>query len=98
MNNAKMAYFEKEDILHLTLSNEPEAGSVEISPNITAELNEDGDLIGIEIINASVFIGDSINKPPLQIFQELGLVGCFQGDADLSVNYKTKMADYLRAK
>ena len=37
-------------------------------------------------------------KPPLQIFQELGLVGCFNGDADLSVNYKTKMADYLRAK
>jgi hypothetical protein len=41
---------------------------------------------------------NTTNKPPLQIFQELGLVGCFQGDADLSVNYKTKMADYLRAK
>ncbi|BAZ29099.1 hypothetical protein NIES4074_15360 [Cylindrospermum sp. NIES-4074] len=60
MNNAKMAYFEKEDILHLTLSDEREAGSVEISPNITAELNEAGDLIGIEIINASAFIRDSI--------------------------------------
>ncbi|MBE9103585.1 DUF2283 domain-containing protein [Nostoc cf. edaphicum LEGE 07299] len=60
MNNSKMAYFEKEDILHLTISDEREAGSVEISPNITAELNEDGDLIGIEIINASAFIRDSI--------------------------------------
>lgn len=40
MNNAKMTYFEKEDILHLSLANEPEAGSVEISPNITAELND----------------------------------------------------------
>lgn len=60
MNNAKMAYFEKEDVLHLTISDEREAGSVEISPNITAELNEDGDLIGIEIINASAFIRDSI--------------------------------------
>ena len=29
-----MAYFEKEDIFHLTLSNEREVGSVEISPNI----------------------------------------------------------------
>lgn len=36
MNNAKMAYLEKEDILHLTLSNKREAGNVEISPNITA--------------------------------------------------------------
>ena len=55
-----MAYFDKEDILHLTLSNEREVGSVEISPNITVELNEAGELIGIEIINASAFIRDSI--------------------------------------
>jgi uncharacterized protein YuzE len=60
MNNPKMAYFEKEDILHLTLSNEQEVGSVEISPNITVELNEAGELIGVEIINASAFIRDSI--------------------------------------
>ncbi|NES07034.1 MAG: DUF2283 domain-containing protein [Okeania sp. SIO2F4] len=60
MNNAKMTYFEKEDILHLTMTNEPEVRSVEISPNITAELNETGELIGIEIINASSFIRDSI--------------------------------------
>ena len=60
INNAKMTYFEQEDILHLTLSDEPEAGSVEISPNITAELNEAGELIGIEIIQASSFIRDAI--------------------------------------
>lgn len=60
MNNAKMTYFEKEDILHLTLGDETEAGSVEISPNITAELNEAGELIGLEIIQASAFIRDSI--------------------------------------
>jgi len=60
MNNAKMAYFEKEDILNLTLSDERESGSVEISPNITVELNESGELIGIEIIKASSFIRDSI--------------------------------------
>ena len=60
MNSPKMAYFEKEDILHLTLSNEREVGSVEISPNITVELNEAGELIGIEIINASAFIRDSL--------------------------------------
>ena len=60
MNNPKMAYFEKEDILHLTISDDREVGSVEISPNITVELNEAGELIGIEIINASAFIRDSI--------------------------------------
>lgn len=60
MNNTKMTYFDKEDILHLSLADEVEAGSVEISPNITAESNETGELIGIEIINASAFIRDSI--------------------------------------
>ena len=60
MNKTKLAYFKDEDILHLSISDEPEAGSVEISPNVTAELNDKGDLIGIEIIGASSFIRDSI--------------------------------------
>ena len=60
MNKTRMTYFEKEDILHLAISEEPEAGSVEISPNITAELNAKGELIGIEILNASSFIRDSV--------------------------------------
>ena len=55
-----MAYFEKEDILHLKISDETERGSIELGPNITAELNDNGELIGIEILNASVFIRDSI--------------------------------------
>ncbi|MCZ8224013.1 MAG: DUF2283 domain-containing protein [Microcystis sp. LE19-84.1B] len=55
-----MRYFEQEDILHLTISDEPEAKSVEINPNITAELNDLGELIGLEITNASSFIRDSI--------------------------------------
>ena len=44
----------------LMVSDEPEANSVEISPNITAELNDTGELIGIEIINASSFLRDLI--------------------------------------
>ncbi len=60
MNKAKLAYFEKEDVLHLAISDEPESGSIELSPNITAELNDKGELIGIEILNASAFIRDSI--------------------------------------
>ena len=60
MNKTHMAYFEKDDVLHLAISDEPEAGSVEVSPNITAELNAKGELIGIEILSASTFIRDSV--------------------------------------
>jgi len=55
-----MVYFEENDILHLSISSETEVGSIELSPDITVELNEKGDLIGVEIINASSFIRDSI--------------------------------------
>jgi uncharacterized protein YuzE len=60
MSETKMKYFEQEDILHVTITDEPEASSVEINPNITVELNKAGELIGIEITNASSFIRDSI--------------------------------------
>jgi uncharacterized protein YuzE len=60
MNKIGMKYFQEEDILHLTISDEPESGSVEISPNITVELNDEGVMIGIEIIDASRFIRDSV--------------------------------------
>ncbi len=55
-----MVYFEKEDILHLTISEESEFQSIEISPNITLELNQNGEIIGLQIIKASNFIRDSI--------------------------------------
>ncbi len=55
MNDPKLSYFEKEDVLHLAISDEKEFGSVEVSPNITAELNGRGELVGIEIIDASSF-------------------------------------------
>lgn len=60
MNKPRMSYFEKDDVLHLAISDEPEARSIEISPNITAELNNKGELIGIEILNASTFVRDAV--------------------------------------
>ena len=60
MKKPKMTYFEQEDILHLVISDEEEANSIEITPNVTAELNERGELIGIEILSASTFLRDSI--------------------------------------
>ena len=60
MSKTKMNYFKKEDILHLVISDQEEVNSVELSPNVTAELNQSGELIGIEILEASSFIRDSI--------------------------------------
>jgi uncharacterized protein YuzE len=60
MKKPKLLYFDEEDILHLVISEEEEANSVELSSNITAELNEKGELIGIEILNASTFVRDAI--------------------------------------
>jgi len=60
MSKTRMMYFEKEDVLHLAISDEPEAGSVELGPHITVELNDQGEMIGIEILEASRFIRDSI--------------------------------------
>ena len=60
MNKPKMTYFKEEDILHLVISDEKESGSIELSPNVTAELNKNRELIGIEILEASSFIRDSI--------------------------------------
>ena len=60
MNKMSMAYFEKDDILHVSLADGEESQSVEITPDITAELNDSGELIGIEILSASRFIRDSV--------------------------------------
>ncbi len=55
-----MKYFKEEDVLSLIISDEKEVNSIELTPNITAELNKNGELIGIEILEASSFIRDSI--------------------------------------
>lgn len=60
MTRTKIAYFEDVDTLHLSIAEEPEAGSVEIGPDVTAELNAKGELIGVEIINASSYLRDTI--------------------------------------
>jgi uncharacterized protein YuzE len=55
-----MNYFGEADVLHIAISEDQESNSVELSPNITAELNEKGELIGIEILNASNYVRDTI--------------------------------------
>ncbi|MDD5216281.1 MAG: DUF2283 domain-containing protein [Methylococcales bacterium] len=60
MTKPTMCYFPEQDVIHLALTSEDEAESMEISPNITAELNEKGELIGVEILKASTFLRDFI--------------------------------------
>lgn len=62
MTHSKPSYFEQEDILHFAISEEDEASSLELSPNVTAELNERGELIGIEILNASTFVQETFEE------------------------------------
>ena len=66
MNKPQMTYFKDEDVLLIVISDDIEAGSIELSPNVTAELNDKGELIGIEILEASSFIRDSILEAPRQ--------------------------------
>jgi uncharacterized protein YuzE len=56
----RMVYFEQEDILQLMVAPGPEARSVELSPAVTVEMDVQGQILGIEILNASRFMRDSI--------------------------------------
>jgi uncharacterized protein YuzE len=60
MNKTTIRYFEQEDILHLVISEEPESRSLELSPDVTVELNDQNELIGVEILNASKFLRDAV--------------------------------------
>jgi uncharacterized protein YuzE len=60
MKKPKLVYFDQEDILHLLLADGEEANSVELSPTITAELNAQGEVIGIEVLQASTFVCETL--------------------------------------
>ena len=60
MNKTRIRYFEQEDILHLVIAEGPESRSLELSPNITVELNDQNEMIGVEILNASKFLRDAV--------------------------------------
>lgn len=56
----RVQYFEQEDVLHLAITEEPESRSLELSPDITVELNDKDEMIGVEILNASKFLRDAV--------------------------------------
>ena len=55
-----MRYFEKEDIIHLVVSEGRQTRTVELGPNITVELDERNELMGVEILDASLFLRDAV--------------------------------------
>lgn len=55
-----LEYFKEEDVLYFSFKGGKEKYSVEIIPGITAELNDEGEVIGLEILDASKFILDTV--------------------------------------
>ena len=80
MSKTVVRYFEQEDILHLLIAEGTESRSLELTPNISVELDENNELIGVEILNASAFLRDavmeSIQARTLQVLEaEIAKVG-----------------------
>ncbi len=60
MHRHNLRYFEDSDVLHLAISDAPESSSLELTPDITVELNDRNEMIGVEILNASAFLRDAV--------------------------------------
>ncbi len=69
MKNSKsqkiINYDPKSDVLYMGLKRGIEEKFVEVSPGINVELDENGQVIGIEILNAS-----KVLKPVIRSFQK----------------------------
>ena len=61
-NKPKINYDPKSDVLYIVARKGKEEEFVEIAPGLNAELDENGRVIGIEILNASNVL-KSIAKP-----------------------------------
>ena len=59
----KIFYDKRSDILWLLVKSGEEFKHKEISPGISVELGKNGELLGIEILNASKILGEKIGKP-----------------------------------
>ena len=59
MQDFKVSYDDNEDILYLAKEGEEEE-IVELSPGVNAELDSSGNLIGVEVFNASFVFKDVI--------------------------------------
>ena len=61
MDDFKVTYDEKEDILYLAKEGKEEE-VLELSPGVNIELDSSGSLIGVELFNASTLFKDVIKS------------------------------------
>ena len=74
MNEARVRYFAQSDILYLLVKEGREDRFVEVSEGVNVELDEQGQLLGIEILNASRLLPLLMGvKRPMQV-QHVGAV------------------------
>ena len=74
MNEARVRYFAQSDILYLLVKEGCEDRFVEVSEGVNVELDEQGQLLGIEILNASRLLPLLMGvKRPMQV-QHVGAV------------------------
>ncbi|MBI4024468.1 MAG: DUF2283 domain-containing protein [Verrucomicrobia bacterium] len=52
----KLRYYAESDVLHYLIAEGEEFVSREVAPGVTLELDEDGRMIGIEILDAARFM------------------------------------------
>jgi len=55
-------YYSEDDVLYVLMKPGEEAKSVEIEPGVTVELNKRGEVIGIEILDASKYLRKLIQE------------------------------------
>ena len=67
-NKTLVNYDSKADVLYIVTKRGQEEECVEVAPGINVELDEDGKVIGIEILNASNFF-KPVAKPLYQHMQ-----------------------------
>ena len=59
MQDFKVSYDDSEDILYLAKEGEEEE-IIELAPGVNVELDSSGNLIGVEVFNASILFKDVI--------------------------------------
>lgn len=67
---ALVNYDSESDVLYIVTKKGPEESAVEIVPGVNVELDEKGEIIGVEILHASKFF-KPIAKP---LYQQMQLI------------------------
>lgn len=70
---AKVYYDKKSDALWLLVKSGVEEEVKEVSPGVNVELGKSGELLGIEILNASKVLGEKIAKNSVSQFSSASI-------------------------